>query len=125
MLLKVLVTGGRDYFQRDKVFGTLSYLKKERQWDPRSTLFIEGGAPGVDSLVEEWCSKNGFHCASVKALWNVYNKSAGPLRNSIMAAMEPDICIAFPGGPGTKDMVSRFKGGELVQAVGLYNKFQG
>ena len=42
--------------------------------------------------------------------WKKYGKSAGPLRNQRMIDEgKPDLVVAFPGGVGTADMISRAK----------------
>ena len=38
-------------------------------------------------------------------MWDFYGKSAGYKRNVIMGSLAPDLCIAFPGGVGTRMMV--------------------
>lgn len=96
---KVLVCGGRDYGEADKVEEVLSAL------DP--SLIIEGGARGADSLARLWATKNGVHVCTVNALWDFYGKRAGPIRNSAMLALKPDLVVAFPGGRGTADMVAQ------------------
>lgn len=98
---KVLVCGGRDYGEADKVEEVLSAL------DP--PLIIEGGASGADSLASLWATKNGVHVCTVNALWGFYGKQAGPIRNSAMLALKPDLVVAFPGGRGTADMVEQAK----------------
>lgn len=35
----------------------------------------------------------------------VQAEGAGPIRNSFMLALGPDLVLAFPGGRGTADMV--------------------
>ena len=42
------------------------------------------------------------------AAWNKWGYSAGPRRNAWMIEYgKPDHVLAFPGGPGTADMVRR------------------
>ncbi len=43
-----------------------------------------------------------------EADWHEHGRAAGPIRNARMIAEgRPDLVIAFPGGRGTADMVSR------------------
>lgn len=91
----VLVCGGRDYF--GDVAGPLSLLHID--------LMIHGGARGADLSCASWAKSRGIHCAQVDALWDFYGKSAGYKRNVIMGSLAPDVCIAFPGGAGTRMMV--------------------
>lgn len=96
---KVLVCGGRDYGEADKVEEVLSAL------DP--SLIIEGGARGADSLARLWATKNGVHVCTVNALWDFYGKRAGHIRNSVMLSLNPDLVVALPGGRGTANMVAQ------------------
>lgn len=91
----VLVCGGRDYF--GDVAGPLNLLDID--------LLVHGGARGADAACASWARSKGVHCAQVDALWDFYGKSAGYRRNATMALLDPEICIAFPGGVGTRMMV--------------------
>lgn len=99
--MKVLVCGGRDYEDQDRVFEVMDAL------DPKPTLVVEGGATGADRLAAVWAAQRGVHAARVNALWGVYGKTSGPIRNRVMLEeLGPDLVIAFPGGKGTADMVA-------------------
>ncbi len=95
--MKVLVTGGREY----KNYHILSMALDKIN----PTFIISGGAKGADSLAERWAKENGVHIAIVPALWDFYKLSAGVLRNKAMLELSPDLCLAFPGGKGTRNMV--------------------
>ena len=64
----VLVTGGRNYADREKLFATLDALQ------PISIL-IHGAAAGADRLAGEWCLLRGVTCHEVHANWTAYGKS--------------------------------------------------
>jgi hypothetical protein len=97
--MKLLVCGGRDYF--GDVEKALDTCLSMNQID----ILIHGGARGADSLAAAWAESRGIHCARVNALWNSYGKGAGFKRNSAMLLLQPDGCVAFPGGTGTKMMI--------------------
>ena len=99
--MKVLVCGGRGFCDREMMDRELGRLAP--------TLIIEGGAPGADTLADEWALANGVHTARVNALWTVHRRAAGPIRNAVMLSLQPDLVVAFPGGRGTADMVRRAK----------------
>lgn len=93
-----IVTGGRDYNNRDQVNEVMQDLI------PPPRLVIHGGARGLDSLVDEWCKARGIHTAKVNALWDFFGKPAGGIRNRAMVEfLKPEKCVAFPGGTGTKN----------------------
>lgn len=102
--MKVLVCGGRDYDDRDKVFSVLDGLKEKYGID----YVIEGGAKGADSIAKEWRQERGIIGATFKADWNKWGKRAGVIRNtSMLFAGNPDYVIAFPGGRGTENMLEQ------------------
>lgn len=72
-------------------------------------MVIEGGAKGADNMAYWWARTRGIHCAKIEALWHVYGRAAGPLRNEAMLQLTPDAVIAFPGGCGTATMVKLAK----------------
>ena len=97
--MRLLICGGRnfnDYARLESCMVQLPYTP---------SIIIEGGARGADRLGRQWAITTGLHYATVPALWDVYSKSAGPLRNSAMLLLLPEYCIAMPGGSGTADMV--------------------
>ena len=100
--MKVLVTGGRDYDDRDKVFATLDAIHSNTP----ITLLIEGGAFGADTLAWVWTRLRRVTCRTKRARWAMHGNAAGPLRNRRMVEMQPDLVVAFPGGRGTHNCVT-------------------
>lgn len=104
--MKVIVCGGRDYQDYDRVIKCLDALNAKHGID----LIIEGGANGADSHGAIWAENNKIPRCTWNANWNGYGKKAGPMRNTHMLHfMEPDCVVAFPGGAGTADMVNQAK----------------
>jgi hypothetical protein len=104
---RVLVCGGRDYSDRDAVFGALDLVR-----DACSPLtVIQGGATGADALAREWCARQpNIHMINEPADWRTHGRAAGPIRNQRMLdEHKPNVVIAFAGGRGTADMVRRAK----------------
>jgi hypothetical protein len=109
----VLVTGGRKYGvgetkkaleERNQIYKTMDAIRAHYG----EILVVAGGAPGLDSLVSElWCKDKAVHCAVVRAIWHKLGPQAGPIRNAFMLVLRPDVCVHFPGGPGTADMVKK------------------
>lgn len=123
--MRLLVCGGRDYRDRDLVYLTLDAAVQYGG----CTEIICGYDPddkryqGADQLAYEWAQEAEFSCRHFPADWANKRRSAGPIRNSIMAAQKPDECIAFPRangewGPGTLDMIGKAaKAGARVERV--------
>lgn len=102
--MKVIVCGGRDYQDRERVFSTLDEIHAETP----ITMLIQGGAKGADDLAFRWgMHVKGGHMEllTVHAEWEKYGRRAGPIRNAQMLEEKPDLVIAFPGGRGTANMI--------------------
>ncbi len=110
----VIVTGGRDYQKRSRVYATLDAARPD--------LVIEGGATGADQLARDWADERGVHRATVPALWKKFDRAAGPMRNTVMVEIlkafsgsgRECVVYAFPGGRGTASCVS------IATDAGLY-----
>lgn len=107
--LRVLVCGGRDY-PADAVWHFLEHYAPAELGAPIGVV-IHGGATGADEAAAKWgkwAASDGVKTIEFRANWRKYGKRAGPLRNERMLGEgKPDAVIAFPGGRGTADMVTR------------------
>lgn len=102
----IIVCGGRDYANRDIVFGALTAI-----WMVNKFKTLHHGAcqTGADRLAHDWCVK--FHGFCVEkpwpANWIAFDKAAGPIRNrEMLIGARPDLVVAFPGGKGTANMIA-------------------
>lgn len=113
--MRVLVCGGRDFTDRDRLFAELDQIHQENG----ITLLIHGEARGADRLADEWAAARSVWVAPFPADWKAFGRAAGPMRNRIMLTKgEPDMIVAFPGGRGTADMVKQAtKAGVSVRHV--------
>lgn len=106
---KVLFTGDRNWKTEYVVaaYREIAALIEEHGVD--HLLLIEGGAPGVDSIVKLCAHRKNVHVAEVEALWDKRGRSAGPQRNKVMIWLEPDEVIGIHSNitksKGTKDMI--------------------
>lgn len=103
--MKVLVCGGRAFDDWHLLNTTLQ--EQVNPWEGEK-IIIEGGAIGADFLSRAWAKYMHIPFEEYKADWKKDGKSAGAIRNQRMLDEgKPDLVIAFPGGKGTADMVSR------------------
>lgn len=102
--MRVLVCGGRDYSDSNKVNHVLSeYLSED-------LVIIQGDAKGADTLAKEWAKKRIVKCENYPADWDKYGKRAGFIRNvQMLNEGKPELIIAFPGGKGTQMMIKLAK----------------
>ncbi len=117
--MKVLICGGRDYNNFASFTETLDRLHNRHNFQ----LVIHGAARGADSLADQWAKSRNIPVRTYPARWRShspdcspacrgrdYCRSAGFRRNrQMLEESRPDLVIAFPGGPGTRDMIHRAK----------------
>lgn len=118
--MRVLVTGGRDYADAERVDAVLDYYHAQRPF----SVLIHGAASGADTLASLWATSRNVPTLPFPADWNdlsappaiiryrrdgtPYNAAAGGIRNGRMLREgKPDVCVAFHGGRGTGDMCQR------------------
>jgi hypothetical protein len=117
-MMRVLVTGGRNYTDLGAVWGQLDAF---HALQGPIDVVIHGGASGADLLGEKWAIANGVRHVAYKADWEAYGRAAGPMRNRRMIEeAKPSLVIGFPGGRGTRDCLrqAREAGITIVQPYG-------
>lgn len=119
-IMRVLVTGGRDFTDKTLLFETLDRLHAVHSF----SLLIHGDASGADRLGGEWAIERGLAVQAHPADWKKLGRSAGPIRNREMLKENPQLVVAFPGGKGTADMVkvARKAGIEVILVEGQATK---
>lgn len=96
--MRIVVTGGRDFVDRDFLFSVLKELD--------ITFMAFGDAKGADALAKEYAVENKIRYLVFVADWVTHGKAAGPIRNEkMLASIKPDLVVAFRGGKGTEDCV--------------------
>ncbi len=111
----VVVTGGRDFDDRDLLFRTLDRIHDETP----ITLISNGGMTGADALSSRWAYERKVDTVCVGALWGKYGSKAGPIRNEWLLSGPTDLLVAFPGGRGTQSTIgiARRRGIEVIEAT--------
>ena len=102
-MVKILVFGGRDYWDRHRLVIALDGLLAEHGDD---LIIMHGGCrTGADKMADDWALDREVDCLRVAAKWTKFGKPAGPIRNRRMGEKyKPDWAIEFPGGTGTAGM---------------------
>lgn len=125
-MTRVLICGGRDFADRDRISRALMRFKPANvALDASEHIFILGGAPGADRLAEEWADVFGIRKRVFPADWypngrsGGLDRSAGPRRNQQMLDDgRPELVISFPRasgqfGSGTLDMMRRARSASI------------
>ena len=104
MTTRYLICGGRDFADPVMMSRALASLILH----PKDAVVIHGDARGADRMAATWAENHGAKVEPYPADWVRHGKAAGPIRNRYMLMDgRPDVVIAFPGGPGTADMVKQ------------------
>lgn len=103
--MKILVCGGRDFARK----GLLKRCLTMAHGKYNITCVVHGGCKGADELAKDWAISNNIEHKEYTADWNKFGPRAGPIRNAQMLDDNTDIelVIAFPGGRGTLDMITK------------------
>lgn len=110
MTTRVLVTGSRDFMNKDLMRRALKALLV--QWDnltPDDILIVHGNASGADTFADIVARELGYRTEAHPAIWGKYGRRAGPIRNQEMVDLGAELCLAFPVGKafGTRDCMGR------------------
>ena len=108
MALRILITGSRDWTDRDTLYQALA-----QHAEPYATV-VSGACPtGADRMAEEWGEiQPDITVERHPADWERFGRSAGPKRNREMVNLGADICLAFiknnsRGASMTADLAER------------------
>ncbi len=101
---RVLVCGGRHYQGWRRVADTLRRLHDSSPIG----LIIHGCDPGAATLAVRWALLAGIPTSGFDADFRSHGPAAERLRNERMIVeSKPDLVLAFSGGEGTADVISR------------------
>jgi hypothetical protein len=134
--VRLLVCGGRNFgtFNEERLFIRKSILDilcpagGAALWHRGDDLIISGMAPGADTVAalfaREMLIPLDAYPISEKD-WAKYGRVAGPRRNRQMIVEgNPNLVLAFNGGPGTRNMIQQAKNNNIPVVERLYGSFQ-
>ena len=100
--MKVIIAGSRTFNDYPKLKKKLDSILKNQ----KDITIISGTASGADRLGERYANENHYNLEQYPAMWDIFGKKAGYMRNEEMAKVA-DACIVFWDGKsrGTKHMI--------------------
>ena len=119
---KIIVAGGRDFTDYEKLKQELSYLFQNEPYCFIDDIeIVSGTARGADQLGERYAQEYHMPIKRFPADWGTYGKRAGYLRNKQMAEYA-DSCVVFWDGKskGTKMMIDLAKQYKLALMIVRY-----
>lgn len=118
---RILITGSRAWIMEPIIYEALY----ERLAQHGRITIIQGDCDGADLMAKSWAREQilqGMHMGvahvrleSYPALWDDFDKAAGPIRNKYMVQLGADECLAFPL-PQSRGTIGCMK---LAQAEGI------
>ena len=105
--MKLLVSGGRNYTDRKRVYAEIMAIFTDYSQEWAGCVLIHGACPtGADKLADDWAAENEVPVMKYPPEWHKYGRAAGPFRNRRMLEEgQPDIVLVFPGGKGTANLL--------------------
>ena len=98
--MRTIIAGPRDFTEAACLLTAL----RESQFV--ITEVVSGGAPGIDTLGEQWAEKQGIPVKRFPADWDKFGRAAGPIRNKQMAEYAEQLLACWDGqSRGTCDMI--------------------
>lgn len=100
--MRVIVAGSREFNDYPKLKKKLDIILKNQ----KDITIISGTANGADKLGERYASEKHYNLEQYPAMWDLFGKKAGYMRNEEMAKVA-DACVVFWDGKskGTKHMI--------------------
>ena len=108
--MKVLVCGGCRFKDKEALYRHLDALHAEVPL----ALVMNGGARGADYFASQWARERCIQLKVFRADWKNHGDEAVMKLNHLMLETgQPDLILAFPGGPVTEHMIT------LAEAAGV------
>lgn len=120
-IFRVIIAGSRKFDDYETLRDKCDHILSRKMADPDCEIIVvSGGATGADTLGERYAAERGLQVERHPADWERYGRSAGPRRNTEMAAIA-DALIAFPksgeANIGTMNMIEQAKSRRLLVRV--------
>ena len=104
-MIKIIVAGCRNFNDYERIIKCIDDII-DNHYHNKDIEIVSGRAYGVDRLGERYAVEHNIPIKTFPADWKSYGKSAGHIRNYLMAEYA-DVLIAFWDGEskGTKHMI--------------------
>ena len=96
---RLLITGSRYFNDAVLMHAAISdAVSTLRGFGFTRIVLVHGGARGADTLAAQIGRSMGLEIEAHPARWDVYGRSAGPVRNREMVELGANLVLAFPVG---------------------------
>jgi hypothetical protein len=95
-MIRILVTGSRNWNDTQVIFNDLLHFAKFAQNDGQDITLVHGACPtGADFIAKEIAEVLNYKIEPHPADWNKYGKKAGFIRNKEMVDLGARVCLAY------------------------------
>lgn len=91
--MRILVTGSRYWEDQATIYRAL--CQASMRVPDSEIILVHGGARGADRIAASFADAMGWRVQVHPALWDIWGKRAGIMRNIQMVDSGADICLAF------------------------------
>ena len=112
---RFIVCGSRTWTNKEAIRDALLLI-------PIGAVLVHGACPkGADFIADKVWKEMGGKVEAHPADWNTHGTAGGPIRNTKMAKLGADLCLAFRSrgkSNGTDDMIKKARAeGILVKVI--------
>lgn len=101
--MKTIIAGSRDITDYEVLLEAMALARRQKIVP---TAVVSGAARGVDKLGERWGHERGLPVIQFPAIWKLFGKRAGRVRNAHMARYSDALVAVWDGkSRGTKHMI--------------------
>lgn len=94
--MRILITGSRDWPEINTIMNAVFDFTEKPRLPRADVTIVHGNNPnGADFFASVIAPSNQFVEEKHPAMWNIYGRSAGHIRNLEMIELGADVCLAF------------------------------
>lgn len=117
--MNILCCGDRNWDNEGRIKEILE------RYAGQKTTIIHGNCRGADKQAALVGARLGYQLKAFPAMWQIYGKAAGPIRNTQMIVEgKPDLVIAFHDNiglsKGTKNMIEQARQNNIKVLIIMY-----
>lgn len=115
--MKIIVAGSRTFNDYHLLVEKLDFFLKNQ----KDVTIISGTARGADKMGEDYAHQNNHKVEQYPAMWDIYGKKAGYMRNEEMANVADGAVIFWDGeSKGTKHMIDLCKKNKIKLRIVMF-----
>lgn len=120
--MRVIVTGSQTWagaLAERRIREVLETIQQIAYYTDSPLTLVHGDAEGADTITDRWARRNDIAVETHPVDWTTGGRGVGFFRNSHMANLGGDLCVAFlrDNSPGTTDMIAKAKAAGIFTMI--------